>query len=109
MTAWSGARPLPQMTAAALSTKQIAMDTSLRSPPSAPSAIDILSPLEQTAPLVFASPHSGRDYPAEFLAEAALDPHTLRRSEDSFVDELFAAAPRWGAPLLRALFPRAYI
>lgn len=85
------------------------MDTPLRSPPSAPSAIDILSPLEQTAPLVFASPHSGRDYPAEFLTEAALDPHTLRRSEDSFVDELFAAAPRWGAPLLRALFPRAYV
>ncbi len=85
------------------------MDTPLRSPLAAPPAIDILSPAEQTAPLVFASPHSGRDYPAAFLAEAALDPHTLRRSEDSFVDELFSAAPRVGAPLLRALFPRAYV
>jgi N-formylglutamate amidohydrolase len=34
---------------------------------------------------------------------------TLRRSEDSFVDELFSAAPSRGAPLLRALFPRAYV
>ena len=33
---------------------------------------------------------------------------SLRRSEDSFVDELFAAAPECGAPLLAALFPRAY-
>ncbi len=33
----------------------------------------------------------------------------LRRSEDAFVDELFEAAPRHGAPLLRALFPRAYV
>ena len=34
---------------------------------------------------------------------------TLRRSEDSFVDELFAAGPRLGAPLLSARFPRAYV
>ena len=33
----------------------------------------------------------------------------LRRSEDSFVDEIFAAAPEFGAPLIRALFPRAYV
>ena len=32
----------------------------------------------------------------------------LRRSEDSFVDELFAQAPTLGAPLLVALFPRAF-
>lgn len=63
----------------------------------------------QTVPMVFASPHSGRDYPASFVAGSRLDPLTLRRSEDSFVDELFAGAPDQGAPLLRALFPRAYI
>ena len=72
-------------------------------------AIEILSPARQTAPLVFSSPHSGRVYPAAFLAAAALDPLTLRRSEDSFVDELFAHAPHAGAPLLKALFPRAYV
>jgi N-formylglutamate amidohydrolase len=62
----------------------------------------------QTAPVIFASPHSGRVYPAEFLAAARLDPLALRRSEDSFVDELFAAAPVYGAPLLAATFPRAF-
>lgn len=72
-------------------------------------AIEILSPARQTAPIVFSSPHSGRAYPAAFLANAALDPMTIRRSEDCFVDELFAHAPHAGAPLLKALFPRAYV
>lgn len=65
-------------------------------------------PAKQSCPLVFASPHSGCAYPASFLAAARLDPLALRRSEDSFVDELFAAAPDHGAPLLAATFPRAY-
>jgi N-formylglutamate amidohydrolase len=65
-------------------------------------------PVEQTAPLVFASPHSGRRYPDEFLAASRLDPCGLRRSEDSFVDELFAAAAGHGAPLVHATFPRAF-
>jgi N-formylglutamate amidohydrolase len=72
-------------------------------------AIEILSPARQTVPLVFSSPHSGRDYPAAFIAAAALDARNLRRSEDSFVDELFAHVPHVGAPLLKALFPRAYV
>ena len=33
----------------------------------------------------------------------------LRGSEDAFVDELFAAAPDHGAPLLAARYPRAYL
>ncbi|MBE9603693.1 N-formylglutamate amidohydrolase [Acetobacteraceae bacterium H6797] len=65
-------------------------------------------PERQTIPVVFASPHSGRRYPLAFLAESRLDPHNLRRSEDSFVEELYAAAPRLGAPLLAATFPRVY-
>jgi len=60
-------------------------------------------------PLVVASPHSGADYTDDFLAAARLDPLTLRRSEDCFVDEIFAAAPELGAPLLAARFPRAYL
>ncbi|MDE0781263.1 MAG: N-formylglutamate amidohydrolase, partial [Alphaproteobacteria bacterium] len=63
----------------------------------------------QRAPLVFSSPHSGRDYPVEFLASSQLDAKAIRRSEDSFVDELFAQAPNLGAPLLKALFPRAFV
>lgn len=59
-------------------------------------------------PLVFASPHSGRAYPPGFVAESRLDALRLRRSEDGFVDELFAAAPDHGAALLCATFPRAW-
>jgi N-formylglutamate amidohydrolase len=69
----------------------------------------VLAPAVQKAPLVFASPHSGTAYPPDFVAASRLDPVTLRRSEDSYVDELFAAAPDHGAPLLRALFPRAFV
>jgi N-formylglutamate amidohydrolase len=70
---------------------------------------EILAPAEQRVPLVFASPHSGTDYSPEFLDATSLDFLQIRRSEDSFVDELFAAAPEHGAPLLRAHFPRAYV
>jgi N-formylglutamate amidohydrolase len=70
---------------------------------------EIMRPAPQTLPVVFASPHSGTDYPVEFVAASLLDPTTIRKSEDSFVDEIFAAAPRHGAPLIKALFPRAYI
>jgi N-formylglutamate amidohydrolase len=65
-------------------------------------------PASQTSPLVFASPHSGRCYPPSFLAASRLDPLGLRRSEDSFVDELFSAAVGFGAPLVHATFPRAW-
>jgi N-formylglutamate deformylase len=66
------------------------------------------APARQTLPLVFSSPHSGRRYSADFIASARLDEHTLRRSEDSYVDELFSAAPALGAPLIAANFPRAF-
>lgn len=68
----------------------------------------ITRPLRQTMPVVFASPHSGQEYPAQLVAEARLAPLALRRSEDSFVDELFAAAPTFGAPLIAATFPRVW-
>jgi N-formylglutamate amidohydrolase len=70
--------------------------------------LTVRAPAERLVPLVFASPHSGRDYPADFVAASRLDAHGLRRSEDSFVDELFGSAPRFGAPLLSARFPRAF-
>lgn len=71
--------------------------------------LELRQPQRRTLPLVVASPHSGADYPEEFLAAARLDPLTLRRSEDSFVDEIFSAAPELGAPLIAARFPRAYL
>ena len=69
----------------------------------------VYRPSSQTIPLILASPHSGRDYAPEFIASARLDARGLRRSEDSFVDELFAAGPARGAPLLCALFPRSFV
>jgi N-formylglutamate deformylase len=70
--------------------------------------LQLFLPEQQSVPLVFASPHSGREYPADFVANARLDPISLRRSEDGFVDELFGQAPNYGAPLLCATFPRAF-
>lgn len=69
----------------------------------------VLAPAQQTAPFVFCSPHSGRAYPAHFLAQSRLDPLALRKSEDCFVDQLFAHVVELGAPLLAAHFPRAYL
>jgi N-formylglutamate amidohydrolase len=73
-----------------------------------PDPVVVRRPSQQTVPIVFASPHSGRCYPDELLAASRLDALSLRRSEDSFVDELFAAAPDHGAPLVAATFPRAW-
>ena len=79
--------------------------------PAAPPLTDpvlVLRPARQTAPVLFTSPHSGRCYAPEFLAAARLDAHGLRRSEDSFVEELFSEAADHGAPLVAATFPRAF-
>ena len=70
---------------------------------------EILEPQDWRSPIVFNSPHSGSVYPRAFLAYAQLDLATLRRSEDSFVDELFAGVVGCGFPLMRAHFPRCYV
>ena len=70
---------------------------------------EIREPASQTIPFVYNSPHSGRCYPVSFLNETRLDSVAIRRSADHYVDELFAAAPDLGAPLLAANFPRAYL
>jgi N-formylglutamate amidohydrolase len=70
---------------------------------------EVLEPTEWRGAVVFNSPHSGRVYPPEFLNVARLDLATLRRSEDSFVDELFAGVVRRGHPLMRVHFPRCYV
>ena len=69
----------------------------------------ITPPAAQTVPFVFSSPHSGRHYPAAFVAGSALDATTLRASEDIYVDELFSAAPSLGAPLIQAEYARAFV
>jgi N-formylglutamate amidohydrolase len=70
---------------------------------------EMIWPPRLSSPLLLASPHSGRDYPAAFLAQSALDRSVLRQSEDCYVDLLIEPATRLGVPSLRALFPRIYI
>ena len=72
-------------------------------------AYHLIRPARQETSVIFASPHSGRDYPAAFLAQSVLDARAIRSSEDAFVDDLFGAAPLYGAPLLAARAPRAFI
>ncbi len=72
-------------------------------------AFEILTPPEWTAPAVFNSPHSGRDFPAHFLRQSRLPLLALRKSEDCYVDEIFMSCIDFGAPMLRALAPRSYI
>jgi N-formylglutamate amidohydrolase len=69
----------------------------------------VAEPARQTVSFVFNAPHAGSVYPASFLRSSRLDPMTLRRSEDAFVDDLFAGMVALGAPLMSARFPRAFI
>jgi N-formylglutamate amidohydrolase len=64
-------------------------------------------PAAAAVPLVLDSPHSGRDFPADF--DAAVSEFDLREGEDCFVDELYLPATELGVPLLAALFPRTYL
>jgi N-formylglutamate amidohydrolase len=70
---------------------------------------EILEPSKLAGPVVLNSPHSGRIYPARFVQSSRLDPLTLRRSEDAFVDDLFRPCVELGFPLMLAHFPRAYL
>ncbi len=72
-------------------------------------AFDVLRPLAQTAPAVFNSPHSGRIYPGELAAMTRLDAITIRKSEDCYIDELFAGVISLGCPMLAARFPRIFL
>lgn len=64
-------------------------------------------PIGEPVPVVFDSPHSGVNYPKDFDFICSLA--ALRQAEDTYVEELFAVAPEFGATLLYALFPRSYI
>ncbi len=72
-------------------------------------AFDLSYPERRFSSVVFASPHSGNAYPPAFLQASVLDAQAIRSSEDAFVDELFSAAPEFGAPLLKARVPRSFV
>jgi N-formylglutamate deformylase len=70
---------------------------------------EIAEPDVWRAPIIFNSPHSGSVYPREFLAAARIDEATLRRSEDSFMDEIVGDLVERGFPVVRVNFPRSYV
>ena len=70
---------------------------------------EIIEPVQWRGPVVFNSPHSGSVYPRAFLTASRLEVTALRRSEDSFVDELALGVVERGYPLMRAHFPRCYV
>jgi len=73
------------------------------------SAYTLFEPAQRDSAVVFASPHSGAQYPEAFLKRAVLDEQQIRSSEDAFVDQLFTDVPCYGAPLLAATAPRAFL
>lgn len=87
---------------------QPSADPGAKAAESGADVVAMLPALAPRTPLVFASPHSGRAYPPALLEATRLDHTTLRRSEDGFMETLFADAPLHGAPLLHALFPRVW-
>jgi N-formylglutamate amidohydrolase len=70
---------------------------------------EIVEPTTWRAPIIFNSPHSGSVYPHEFLTASRIDVVALRRSEDSFMDELIAGLSDRGFPVARVHFPRSYV
>lgn len=70
---------------------------------------EVKEPASLSGPVVCNSPHSGCSYPSSFLGQSRLDLTTLRKSEDTFVDELFGDVVGCGVPLMHAHFPRAFL
>lgn len=73
------------------------------------SAFEVSYPENNQSCVVFASPHSGREYPWSLLRTTVLDDLAIRTSEDAFVDQLFDCAPQFGATFLKAGAPRAFV
>jgi N-formylglutamate amidohydrolase len=70
---------------------------------------EIVEPAAWRAPIIFNSPHSGSVYPHDFLEASRIDLASLRRSEDSFMDELIGDLSQRGFPVVRVNFPRSYV
>lgn len=86
-----------------------AVETPPAGPAPAAAPFRVAAAAEPTTPLVFASPHSGRVYPAELMAAARLDADAIRASEDAWVDELIADAAGVGAAVILCEIARAYV
>lgn len=96
--------PLRRPTASRDGARRMAETDGQFSPP-----FEISEPPHWRAPIIFNSPHSGSVYPGSFLAASRIDIAALRRSEDSFMDELIGHLPQHGFPTMRVHFPRSYV
>jgi N-formylglutamate amidohydrolase len=109
MTAWEGSAQAAEVSVEAPRRAETAPPIGLVQDLGLGPAFSVRLPEGQAEALVFASPHSGRDYPAELMAAAALDAAAIRRSEDAFVDELIGSGPGYGAAVIAARYARAFI
>ncbi len=75
----------------------------------APFVVSRPPPGTSRAPLVFASPHSGRVYPSPMMDASHLGKAAIRRSEDAFVDRLVERAPMFGATVIAARLARVWL
>lgn len=62
-----------------------------------------------SSPVIFNSPHSGRQYSKVFLTQSGLSFDKIRLSEDFYVDTLLRPVTDCGSVLLEACFPRAFV
>lgn len=69
--------------------------------------VSIIDHFPGTSALVLDSPHSGTQYPADFLFSC--DALALRRAEDTHVEKLYDFAPGMGVHWVEAHFPRSYL
>ena len=69
----------------------------------------IVEPALLSSGVVFALPHSGRDYGVSFLNQSILDKISIRSSEDAFLDQLIDGIEKYGAPKIVANAPRAFV
>lgn len=79
-------------------------------PPLNPLPAFVVTPADGLAgAMVFASPHSGRERPADMGEAADLTSSTLRSAEDVGVDRLIASGPSRGVPVIAGRVSRAYV
>lgn len=82
-------------------------NSSQRAPAQPRAAVTVRRPAAGAVPVVFDSPHSGRDYPPDFAPLVPVE--QLHSYEDRLVDTLVAGAPEHGIALVTAGFPRAFV
>src|SRR6202048_665883 len=70
---------------------------------------EIVEPAEWRAPSIFNFPPSRAGCSHAFLNASRIDLPALRRSEDSFMDELIGDLSDHGFPVVRVKFPRSYV